>query len=104
MVKIWELTQQRRWQRRAAGYDLVVLDAPATGHALGMLRSPRHVRRDRARRSDRDAGRARCASCSRTRRARAYLGVAQGTEMAVTETLELQDGLSRPARARASTR
>jgi anion-transporting ArsA/GET3 family ATPase len=40
MVKVWELTQQRRWQRRAAGYDLVVLDAPATGHALGMLRSP----------------------------------------------------------------
>src|SRR5271166_1988441 len=40
MVKIWELTQGRRWQRRASGYDLVVLDAPATGHALGMLRSP----------------------------------------------------------------
>src|SRR6202165_887415 len=41
MVKIWELTQGRRWQRRAAGYALVVLDAPATGHALGMLGSPR---------------------------------------------------------------
>src|SRR5271165_1491760 len=40
MVKVWELAQGRRWQRRAAGYDLVVLDAPATGHALGMLRSP----------------------------------------------------------------
>src|SRR5437660_5851198 len=40
MVKIWELTQGRRWQRRAPGYDLVVLDAPATGNALGMLGSP----------------------------------------------------------------
>src|ERR1700680_3128230 len=40
MVKVWELTQHVRWRRRAAGYDLVVLDAPATGHALGMLRSP----------------------------------------------------------------
>src|SRR5258708_26886523 len=40
MVKIWELTQGRRWQRRAAGYDLGVLDAPATGNALGMLGSP----------------------------------------------------------------
>src|SRR3977135_251336 len=29
MVKIWELTQGRRWRGRG-GYDLVVLDAPAT--------------------------------------------------------------------------
>src|SRR5882762_212388 len=40
MVKIWELTQGERWQRRAGGYDLVVVDAPATGHALGLLHSP----------------------------------------------------------------
>ena len=40
MVKIWELTQGERRRRRARSYDLVVLDAPATGHALGMLRSP----------------------------------------------------------------
>ena len=40
MVKVWELTQDDRWRRRSPGYDLVVLDAPATGHALGMLRSP----------------------------------------------------------------
>src|ERR1700756_4696709 len=40
MVKVWELAQNRRWQRRASGYELVILDAPATGHALGMLRSP----------------------------------------------------------------
>ena len=41
MVKIWELAQTKRWQRRARGYDTVVVDAPATGHALGMLASPR---------------------------------------------------------------
>src|SRR5947199_3947117 len=40
MVKVWELTQGRRWQRRAEGYDVVVLDAPATGNALGLLGSP----------------------------------------------------------------
>src|SRR6202035_5224504 len=40
LVQIWELTQGRRWQRRAAGYDLVVLDAPATGNALSLLGSP----------------------------------------------------------------
>jgi anion-transporting ArsA/GET3 family ATPase len=42
ITKAWELTQARRWDRRAARrYDLVVVDAPATGHALGMLRTPR---------------------------------------------------------------
>src|SRR5450756_765452 len=35
MIKIWELTQSERWHRRTTAYDLVVLDAPATGHALG---------------------------------------------------------------------
>ena len=40
MVKIWELTQHRRARARRS-YELVVLDAPATGHALGMLESPR---------------------------------------------------------------
>ena len=44
MVKVCELDlrQARSARRRDAGspYDLVVLDAPATGHALAMLRSP----------------------------------------------------------------
>ncbi|MDQ6811414.1 MAG: hypothetical protein M3Z95_05910, partial [Actinomycetota bacterium] len=31
MVKIWELTQGARGRRHGRGYDLVVLDAPATG-------------------------------------------------------------------------
>jgi len=93
MVKVWELTQGRRWQRRATGYDLVVLDAPATGHALGMLRSPQtfgaiarvgpvasqaHKVRDLLADPDRSS----------------YVAVAMGTEMAVTETIELQEGLS----------
>jgi hypothetical protein len=92
MVKVWELTQARRWQRRAGGYDLVVLDAPATGHALGMLRSPQtfgaiarvgpvaaqaHRVRDLLADSERSA----------------YIAVALGTEMAVTETIELEQGL-----------
>lgn len=41
MVKVWELTQTRRWEKKAPQYDLVIVDAPATGHALGMLRTPR---------------------------------------------------------------
>jgi anion-transporting ArsA/GET3 family ATPase len=41
MVTIWKLTEgDRRPARprgRGGGYDLVILDAQATGHALGML-------------------------------------------------------------------
>jgi anion-transporting ArsA/GET3 family ATPase len=92
MVKIWELTQGRRWQRRAAGYDLVVLDAPATGHALGMLRSPQTfgaIARVGPVASQAHEVRDMLADPART----AYVAVALGTEMAVTETLELEEGL-----------
>jgi anion-transporting ArsA/GET3 family ATPase len=94
MVKIWELTQgrRRRGHARSGGYDLVVLDAPATGHALGMLGSPRTFgaiarvgpiagQAERLRELLGDPARS------------SYLAVAQGTEMAITETLELQEKL-----------
>jgi anion-transporting ArsA/GET3 family ATPase len=42
--KIWELAQLERKTPRAAPYDLVIVDAPATGHGLGMLRAPRTFR------------------------------------------------------------
>ncbi|MGA9284886.1 MAG: ArsA-related P-loop ATPase [Solirubrobacteraceae bacterium] len=86
--------QQRRDPHGQSGYDLVVLDAPATGHALAMLCSPQtfssivrvgplaeHAQEVSSLLGDR----ARCA----------YVAVAQGTEMAVTETLELEEGLRR---------
>jgi anion-transporting ArsA/GET3 family ATPase len=91
MVKIWQLTQGAG--RRSQGvYDLVVLDAPATGHALGMLGSPRTF--GAIARVGPIAGQTRqvqelLESPSRS----AYLAVALGTETAVTEALELQDGL-----------
>jgi len=44
MGKIWELAQLERKWVKAAPYDLVVVDAPATGHGLGMLRTPRTFR------------------------------------------------------------
>jgi anion-transporting ArsA/GET3 family ATPase len=92
MVKIWELTQGERWQRRAGGYDLVVIDAPATGHALGLLQSPQTFgaiarvgpiagQSQRVRELLQDPSRS------------GYLAVALATEMAVTETLELREGL-----------
>jgi anion-transporting ArsA/GET3 family ATPase len=104
MVKVWELAEGRRPRERGArgggraddiaDYDLVVLDAPATGHALAMLRAPKTF-----------STIARVGPIARQARqvyefledpARsAYLAVAHPTEMAVTETLELREGLRR---------
>src|SRR4051812_7846249 len=39
--KVWELAQLERRDRRASPYDLVILDAPASGSGLAMLRAPR---------------------------------------------------------------
>jgi anion-transporting ArsA/GET3 family ATPase len=92
MVKIWQLTREQGRRNRGGGYDLVVLDAPATGHALGMLSSP-HTFGAIARVGP-IAGQTRqvqelLESPSRS----GYLAVALATEMAVTEALELDDAL-----------
>jgi anion-transporting ArsA/GET3 family ATPase len=39
--KIWELAQQDRRVKKGRQYDLVVVDAPATGHGVGFLQTPR---------------------------------------------------------------
>jgi anion-transporting ArsA/GET3 family ATPase len=39
--KIWELAQPNRRVRGAREYDFVVVDAPATGHGVGFLQTPR---------------------------------------------------------------
>ncbi len=39
--KVWELAQLDRRTSGAAPYDLVIVDAPATGHGVGLLRTPR---------------------------------------------------------------
>jgi len=95
MVTIWKLTEGRRGTRgRGGGYDLVILDAQATGHALGMLHSPQTfgaiARVGPIASQTRQVGEL-LADPARS----AYLAVALPTEMAVTEALELQDGLQR---------
>ena len=40
MGKVWELAQPERRTPGASPYDLVVLDAPATGHGLALLQAP----------------------------------------------------------------
>lgn len=39
--KLWELAQDERRTPGARPYDLVVVDAPATGHGLALLQAPR---------------------------------------------------------------
>jgi anion-transporting ArsA/GET3 family ATPase len=89
MVKIWELTQGKRWKGRGRGYDMVVLDAPATGHALGMLDSPRTF--GAIARVGPIAGQAeRLQKLLQDPERSDYIAVAHASELAVTETLELQ--------------
>ena len=41
MGKVWELAQWQRRTRNADAYDLVIVDAPASGHGQALLRTPR---------------------------------------------------------------
>jgi anion-transporting ArsA/GET3 family ATPase len=92
LVRVWELAGGGGQAGRSANADLVILDAPATGHALGMLRSPRTF--ETIARVGPIAGQAReVGDLLRDPRRSGYLAVAQGTEMAVSETLQLREGL-----------
>lgn len=39
--KIWELAQDDRKVKKGRRYDVVIVDAPATGHGVGFLQTPR---------------------------------------------------------------
>src|SRR5207342_2482693 len=39
--KIWEVSQPDRKVKKGREYDLVIVDAPATGHGVGFLQTPR---------------------------------------------------------------
>jgi anion-transporting ArsA/GET3 family ATPase len=39
--KVWELAQDDRRVKKAGTYDMVIVDAPATGHGVGFLQTPR---------------------------------------------------------------
>jgi anion-transporting ArsA/GET3 family ATPase len=94
MGKVWELARLERKTRGAAPYDLVVVDAPATGHGVGILRTPRTF-----------AEIARVGPIARQGRAIAatiadpeltgVIAVSTPEEMPVTETLFLRDALVR---------
>ncbi len=116
MIKVRELCEGRYLDKSASGestssestssdpkpgdrgksrpYDLVVLDAPATGHALAMLRSPQTFAAIvRVGPLAEQAGRVR--GLLEDSQRSGYVAVTHATEMAVTETLELGEGLQR---------
>jgi anion-transporting ArsA/GET3 family ATPase len=91
--KVWELAQPERRTAGADTYDLVIVDSPAAGHGVGILRTPRtfadiarvgpiaHQGRTIARTiADRDFT--------------AVVAVATAEEMPVNETLWLRDALA----------
>lgn len=93
MGKVWELAQlERPWTGAEGRYDLVIVDAPATGHGLGILRAPRTFR-DIARVGPirRQAGR--IDSFVRDLRRTGVVCVALPEEMPVAEALDLRERL-----------
>jgi anion-transporting ArsA/GET3 family ATPase len=89
ITKAWELGRPDRWVRSASGYDLVVLDAPASGHGLGLLRTPRTFAE--IARVGPIASQARAVSeLLEDRRRSGYVAVALPAELAVSETLDLE--------------
>src|SRR5947207_6344552 len=92
IVKVWELAQRERWDREAEGYDLVIVDAPASGHGVGMLRTPKTYG-DLARVGPIRKQADQVTRFLRDRRRTAYLAVALAEEMPVSETLEVDRAL-----------
>jgi anion-transporting ArsA/GET3 family ATPase len=87
--KIWELAQFERRNPQATPYDLVIVDAPSTGHGIGFLRTPRTFR-DTARVGpiSRQAGKIDAFIGDPT--TTGVVAVAVPEEMPVNETVELE--------------
>ena len=88
IAKVWELAQLHRWDSHNRTYDLVVVDAPASGHGLAMLTAPStfgDIARVGPIRRQAHKVRDMLADPQRT----GYVAVSLPEEMPVTETLEL---------------
>jgi len=90
--KVWELAQLQRRTPGASGYDLVIMDAPATGHGVALMRTPKTFA-DLARVGPvAQQGRTIHAMIADPRRT-GVVAVALPEEMPVNETLALRDEL-----------
>ena len=89
MTKAWELGRGRRWVKGRGRYDLVVVDGPASGHGIGMLRTPRTFAE--IARVGPIASQARKVDALLEDPARsAVVAVALPSELSVSETVELE--------------
>ncbi len=90
--KVWELSQRPRRRRGARAYDLVVLDGPASGQLLALLKAPRTfgaiARVGPVARQTAEIGRF-LTDPGLT----GVIAVTTPEQMAVTEVLALRDGL-----------
>ena len=92
IAKVWELAQEVRWTDAEQSYDLVVVDAPASGHGVAMLRTPDTFGEMAPSGTiKRQAGKV--AAMLRDPARTAVVAVATPEEMPVNETLELQEKL-----------
>jgi anion-transporting ArsA/GET3 family ATPase len=92
IAKVWELAQLERWDAHNRTYDLVIVDAPASGHGLAMLTAPKtfgEIARVGPIRRQAFKIRDMLVDPRRT----GYVAVALPEEMPVNETLELDDRL-----------
>jgi anion-transporting ArsA/GET3 family ATPase len=89
ITKAWELGRRARWDRRRRGYDLVVVDGPASGHGLGMLRTP-HTFAEIARVGPIASQAREVDELLRDPSRSAILTVALPAELPVSETLDLE--------------
>jgi anion-transporting ArsA/GET3 family ATPase len=92
MGKVWELSQPRRRVKGAKPYDLVVVDAPATGHGVAIMRTPKTFA-DIARVGPVAQQGRRIHETVVDRRHTGVLAVALPEEMPVNETVMLRDEL-----------
>ena len=92
--KIWELAQPQRRTRTAQTYDVVVVDAPATGHGLALLEAPRTFA-NAAQVGPIARQARRIAVTLRDRSMTALVAVATPEQAAVDELLELRTALGR---------
>jgi len=91
--KVWELAQFERRTSGAEPYDLVIVDSPAAGHGVGILRTPRTFAE--IARVGPIAHQARTiAATIADREFTAVAAVATAEEMPVSETLWLRDALA----------
>jgi anion-transporting ArsA/GET3 family ATPase len=91
--KAWELAQLERRTSGADPYDLVIVDSPAAGHGLGILRTPRTFAEIARVGPIANQGR-RIAATIADHDFTAVVAVATPEEMPVNETLWLRDQLA----------